>query len=117
MDLATPSDALSHARGATDTPLIEQTLGDFFAAMARRQPAREALVSRHQGLRYTYAELYQEARRLASARRYSNRSRANRLHARASPPVSRIKIPIAATAGSRVPIPTSVTTTAIVTHA
>ncbi|AVP56904.1 AMP-binding protein [Pulveribacter suum] len=58
---------LSYARGATDTPLIEQTIGDFFAAMARRQGVREALVSCHQGLRYTYAELHREARRLASA--------------------------------------------------
>ncbi|WP_291587866.1 AMP-binding protein [Comamonas sp. UBA7528] len=57
----------SHARGATDQPLIEQTIGDFFAQMAARQPAREALVSRHQGLRYTYAELHRSARQLASA--------------------------------------------------
>ncbi|ODS65941.1 MAG: AMP-binding protein [Acidovorax sp. SCN 68-22] len=59
--------AESYARGATATPLIEQTLGAFFAAMAARQPEREALVSRHQGLRYTYAQLQAEARRLASA--------------------------------------------------
>jgi len=59
--------AESYARGATATALIEQTLGAFFAAMAARQPEREALVSRHQGLRYTYAELQAEARRLASA--------------------------------------------------
>src|SRR5690606_18110966 len=31
-----PRLAVSHARGATDTPLIEQTIGDFFAAMAQR---------------------------------------------------------------------------------
>lgn len=35
--------------------------------MAQRQPTHEALVSRHQGLRYTYAELHQAARQLASA--------------------------------------------------
>jgi fatty-acyl-CoA synthase len=57
----------SHARGATDQPLIEQTIGDFFAQMAARQPGREALVSRHQSLRYTYAELHRSARQLASA--------------------------------------------------
>ncbi|WP_313073711.1 AMP-binding protein [Melaminivora sp.] len=62
-----PPYALSHARGATDVPLIEQTIGDFFADMARRQGTREALVSRHQGLRYSYAELHRQARRLASA--------------------------------------------------
>ena len=58
--------AESSARGATDMALIEQTLGDFFAEMAARQPGREALVSVHQGLRYTYAELHTEALRLAS---------------------------------------------------
>jgi len=57
----------SHARGATDVPLIEQTIGGFFAAMAARQPDREALVSVHQGRRYTYAQLQAEAQRLASA--------------------------------------------------
>ena len=57
----------SYARGATDVPLIEQTLGAFFADMVARQPEREALVSRHQGLRYTYRSLHTEAHRLASA--------------------------------------------------
>lgn len=61
------STALSYARGETHVPLIEQSLGDFFAAMAARQPGREALVSRHQGLRYTYAELHAAVRRLAGA--------------------------------------------------
>ena len=62
---APPAD--SYARGATDVPLIEQTLGAFFADMVARQPEREALVSRHQGLRYTYRSLQTEAHRLASA--------------------------------------------------
>ncbi|MBV7541086.1 AMP-binding protein [Acidovorax sp. sic0104] len=57
----------SHARGATSVPLIEQTIGTFFADMAARQPGREALVSVHQGRRYTYAQLHAEAQRLASA--------------------------------------------------
>jgi fatty-acyl-CoA synthase len=48
-------------------PLIEQTIGDFFAAMAARQGSRDALVSRHQGLRYSYAQLHVAARQLASA--------------------------------------------------
>ena len=65
MELANP--LASYARGSTDTPLIEATIGDFFADMARRQPDSEALVSRHQGLRYSYAQLHQQARRLASA--------------------------------------------------
>ena len=59
--------AESYAHGATDVPLIEQTIGAFFADMVARQPEREALVSRHQGLRYTYRSLQTEAHRLASA--------------------------------------------------
>jgi len=58
---------LSHARGATDVPLIEQTIGAFFDAMVARQPEREALVSVHQGRRYTYRALQADAHRLASA--------------------------------------------------
>ena len=57
----------SYAKGRTDVPLIEQTIGDFFADMAQRQSSRDALVSRHQGLRYSYAQLHAAARQLASA--------------------------------------------------
>ena len=59
--------SISHAVGATTPALIESTLGDFFAEMAARYPDREALVSRHQGVRYTYAQLHQAQRQLASA--------------------------------------------------
>ncbi|MDN8613148.1 AMP-binding protein [Variovorax ginsengisoli] len=58
---------LSMAQGATDTPLIEQTLGDFFDDMAARQGDHEALVSVHEGKRYSYRELQREVDRLASA--------------------------------------------------
>ncbi|WP_208510929.1 AMP-binding protein [Variovorax paradoxus] len=57
----------SYGKGATDVPLIEQTIGDFFDAMVERQPDREALVSRHEGLRFSYRELQAESDRLASA--------------------------------------------------
>ncbi len=57
----------SRARGRTDTPLIEQTLGAFFDAMVERFPEREALVVVHQGRRYSYRQLQTESRRLASA--------------------------------------------------
>jgi fatty-acyl-CoA synthase len=57
----------SIAAGATDVPLIESTIGDFFDAMVARQPEREALVSRHQRRRYSYRALQAEANRLASA--------------------------------------------------
>ncbi len=57
----------SLSRGATDVPMLEDTIGDFFDAMAARQPDREALVSVHEGRRLTYSELGREADRLASA--------------------------------------------------
>ncbi|MBK6004935.1 AMP-binding protein [Ramlibacter ginsenosidimutans] len=58
---------VAHARGANEPPLLEQTLPAFFAAMAARQGEHEALVSRHQRLRYSYAGLHRAARQLASA--------------------------------------------------
>ena len=63
---ATPL-TLSHARGNTTLPLIEQTLGAFFDAMVYRVPDREALVVAHQKLRFTYRQLQTESNRLASA--------------------------------------------------
>ncbi|MCX7251629.1 MAG: AMP-binding protein [Burkholderiales bacterium] len=58
---------LALAQGATDQPLIEQTIGACFDAMVARQPEHEALVSVHQGRRYNYRQLQQAARQLASA--------------------------------------------------
>jgi len=57
----------SYARGSTDVPLIEQTIGDFFDDMVARQPGRDALVSRHEGQRFTYRGLQEASNRLASA--------------------------------------------------
>jgi fatty-acyl-CoA synthase len=57
----------SRASGPTDTPLLTQTIGAFFDAMAARQPDHEALVSAHQRRRYTYAALRQASDQLASA--------------------------------------------------
>ncbi|MEO8171149.1 MAG: AMP-binding protein, partial [Oxalobacteraceae bacterium] len=58
---------ISHDRGPRDSALIEQTIGSFFDAMTDRVPDREALVSCHQNIRYTYRQLQTEARRLSSA--------------------------------------------------
>jgi fatty-acyl-CoA synthase len=57
----------SLAVGATTPPLIEDPIGRAFRAVAKRFPGHEALVSRHQGVRLTYAELDRESDRLASA--------------------------------------------------
>ena len=64
---ASPTAAPSHARGATEPPLIEQTIGALFDALVERYPEREALVVAHQQRRYTYRQLQTEANRLASA--------------------------------------------------
>ena len=65
--VATADLTSSLSSGATDVPLIEQTLGDFFDAMVARQPDHEALVSAHQHLRYSYRELQHASHQLASA--------------------------------------------------
>ncbi len=57
----------SHDCGSREQPLITQTLGEFFDAMAARQDAREALVSCHQGRRLRWRELAAEVDTLASA--------------------------------------------------
>jgi fatty-acyl-CoA synthase len=48
---------LSYDNGTSAVPLLGQTIGDNLRETVRRFPDREALVSRHQGLRYTYAAL------------------------------------------------------------
>jgi fatty-acyl-CoA synthase len=57
---------LSYAHGATETPLLGETIGHNFERTASRVPDYEALVSVHQGLRYTYAELNEAVDRVAT---------------------------------------------------
>lgn len=47
----------SYVSGVSDIPLIGMTIGDAFDQTVARFPDREALISRHQGLRYTWAQL------------------------------------------------------------
>ncbi len=47
----------SYVHGASSVPLIGQTLGAFFDEAAHRWSNSEALVVRHQNVRWTYAEL------------------------------------------------------------
>ncbi|HEY7159655.1 MAG TPA: AMP-binding protein [Acidobacteriota bacterium] len=56
---------LSYVHGASDVPLIGSTIGDLLDQTANRFPDREALVSHHQKLRYTYAQLKAECDRVA----------------------------------------------------
>ncbi len=57
MALQLYDDRLSYVHGASDVPLIGATIGDLFDRVVEHAPDNEALVSRHQGLRYTYREL------------------------------------------------------------
>ena len=56
---------LSYAHGASDQPLLGQTIGQNLERTVERVPDADALISRHQGIRYTYAELGQAVARLA----------------------------------------------------
>ena len=49
--------ALSYVHGASDVPLIGETIGVQFDRAAARWADRPALIVREQGVRWTYAEL------------------------------------------------------------
>ncbi len=51
------STPISYVSGISNTPLKGQTIGDCFDETVARFPEREALLSLHQGLRYTWKEL------------------------------------------------------------
>lgn len=57
----------SYTAGPTDAPLIEETIDANFLATVAAHPDREALVVRHQGVRWSYTELDAEIDRLARA--------------------------------------------------
>jgi len=57
---------LSYAHGAYEEPLLGDTIGHNLERTVARVPDAEALVSCHQGLRYTYAEFNAAVDRLAS---------------------------------------------------
>jgi fatty-acyl-CoA synthase len=59
--------ALSHTAGATDTPLLEQTIPDNLDATVVRFGDREALVDVQQGIRWTYREFSERVTGLARA--------------------------------------------------
>jgi fatty-acyl-CoA synthase len=56
---------LSYAHGASDQPLLGETIGHNLERTIARVPGADALVSCHQGVRYTYAELGEAVDRLA----------------------------------------------------
>ena len=51
------SGELSYVQGASEVPLLGETVGAHFGRAAARWPERPALIVRDQGIRWTYAEL------------------------------------------------------------
>jgi fatty-acyl-CoA synthase len=70
---------LSYAHGASAEPLLGETIGENLERTAARVPDAEALVSVHQGLRYTYAQFNQAVDRLASGMRRAGLEKGDRL--------------------------------------
>src|SRR3954453_11242818 len=58
---------LSYAHGASAQPLLGETIGDNLARTAAAHPDADALVSCHQDLRWSYAELDERVDRAAAA--------------------------------------------------
>jgi fatty-acyl-CoA synthase len=56
---------LSYTCGTSDTPLLGVTIGDMFDQIVTRYPDNEALVARHQNLRYSYRQLQEQVDRCA----------------------------------------------------
>jgi fatty-acyl-CoA synthase len=48
----------SYVSGTSEKPLLGITIGDLFDQIVAQFPENEALVARHQGLRYTYRQLH-----------------------------------------------------------
>jgi fatty-acyl-CoA synthase len=55
----------SYVNGIGETPLLGLTIGEMFDQIVARHPDHEALIVRHQGLRYTYGQLQGEVDRCA----------------------------------------------------
>ena len=59
------TEALSYAHGAADVPLRGETIGELWDAIVAEHGGCDALVSRHQGIRWNYAELGVQVERCA----------------------------------------------------
>jgi fatty-acyl-CoA synthase len=57
--------SVAYAHGVSAVPLRGETIGEMWNAIVREHGAREALVSRAQGIRWTYAELDAQVERCA----------------------------------------------------
>jgi fatty-acyl-CoA synthase len=70
---------LSYAHGAYEQALLGETIGQNLERTVARVPDAPALVSCHQGRRYTYAELNQAVDRLASSMLAAGLSKGDRV--------------------------------------
>jgi len=61
------AESRSYSSGNTDKPLLNVTIGGLFDDVAMRLPEHEALISRHEDLRLTYAQLRARVDELALA--------------------------------------------------
>jgi fatty-acyl-CoA synthase len=57
---------LSYVHGASATPLIGRTIGDYFDTVVAENPDGLALIVRHQGIRWTWSELKRRVDTLAA---------------------------------------------------
>ncbi|MFV8782289.1 AMP-binding protein [Microbulbifer sp. SA54] len=57
----------SYTKGDTSQPLLEMTIGDKFDEIAAKFPGNEALIARHQHIRWTYTEFKQQVDNCARA--------------------------------------------------
>ncbi|MGD0272811.1 MAG: AMP-binding protein [Gaiellaceae bacterium] len=58
---------LAYSQGLSDVPLRAETIGQMWASIVAAHGDRDALVSRHQGIRWTYAEMDEQVERCARA--------------------------------------------------
>lgn len=58
---------LSYACGTSEKPLLGITIGDMFDQTAAKYPNNEALIVKHQNIRYTYAQLKEKVDECARA--------------------------------------------------
>jgi len=56
----------SYFKGATDPGLLDDTIGQFFGRIAQQHPDQDALIVRHQGVRWTWLEYQREVEKLAT---------------------------------------------------
>ena len=56
----------SYLKGSTQQPLLQETIGQCLDRIASQHPQREALVVRHQDIRWTYAQYQREINALAT---------------------------------------------------